>query len=70
MASKGTQSIDKGALVVQPLDAPSDELIYWLSKSPQERMEALEQMRQTIYGYDPNATRLQRSFEVAELPSR
>lgn len=70
MTPRGIQRLDKGALVVQPLDAPSDELIYWLSKSPQERMEALEQMRQTIYGYDPNATRLQRSIEVAELPLR
>jgi hypothetical protein len=31
----------------------SDEKAYWLSKSPAERLEALELMRQMIYGYDP-----------------
>ena len=40
---------------------------YWHSKSPQERMEALELMRQINYGYDPTTERLQRVFEIAEL---
>ena len=40
---------------------------YWREKSPRERMEALELLRQIIYGYDPATTRLQRVFEVAEL---
>jgi hypothetical protein len=31
----------------------SDEKAYWLSKSPAERLEALELMRQMVYGYDP-----------------
>jgi hypothetical protein len=37
------------------------------AKSPQERMAALELMRQILYGYDPATTRLQRVFEIAEL---
>jgi hypothetical protein len=45
---------------------PSDEKSYWLSKTPYERLEAVELMRQIIYGYDPSATRLQRVFEVAQ----
>ena len=40
---------------------------YWHSKTPQERMAALELMRQINYGYDPTTERLQRVLEVAEL---
>lgn len=44
----------------------SDEKEYWLSKTPQERLEAVELMRQIIYGYDPSATRLQRVLEITQ----
>jgi hypothetical protein len=44
----------------------SDDKEYWLSKTPQERLEAVELMRQIIYGYDPTTTRLQRVFEIAQ----
>jgi hypothetical protein len=45
----------------------SDEKAYWLSKSPAERLEAVELMRQMIYGYDPARTRLQRVLTIASL---
>ena len=45
---------------------PSDEKEYWLSKTPEERLEAVELMRQIIYGYDPSATRLQRVLEITQ----
>jgi len=52
---------------VTSLFDPSDEKEYWLSKTPEERLEAVELMRQIIYGYDPSATRLQRDvFEVIQ----
>jgi hypothetical protein len=56
--------IDKTAFSVDSLRDPSDEKAYWLSKTPQERLEALELMRQIVYGYDPATTRLQRVFEA------
>jgi len=62
--------IDKNAFSVGSLRDPSDEKAYWLSKTPQERLEALELMRQIVYGYDPATTRLQRVFEVAQRPQR
>ncbi|MEO7659591.1 MAG: hypothetical protein ABIV48_08250, partial [Pyrinomonadaceae bacterium] len=38
---------------------------YWHSKSPAERLEALELMRQSAYGYDDSTTsRLQRVLEI------
>jgi hypothetical protein len=45
----------------------SDEKAYWLSKSPTERLEAVELMRQMVYGYDPVRTRLQRVLTVVSL---
>ncbi len=59
--------IDKTAFSVTSLLAASDEKECWLTKTPSERLQALEFMRQMIYGYDPSSTRLQRVFAVAEL---
>ena len=56
--------IDRNALAVTPLDE-SDELNYWLSRPPAERLAALELLRQIAYGYEPDSLRLQRVFEVA-----
>ena len=50
--------IQRDALTVASVLEKSDEKSYWLSKTPYERLEALELMRQIIYGYDPSATRL------------
>jgi hypothetical protein len=57
--------IDRKALSVASLLEPSDEKVYWLSRTPYERLEAAELMRQIVYGYDPSTTRLQRVFEIA-----
>lgn len=59
--------MDKTAFSVSSLLDESDEKQYWISKTHHERLQALELMRQSIYGYDPSSTRLQRFFEVAEL---
>ena len=48
-------------------EADKADKAYWHSKSPQERLEALELMRQINYGYDPVTDRLQRVLEVAEF---
>ena len=55
--------------VVSLMDDPDDKE-YWLTKTPQERLEALELLRQLNYGYDPTTTRLQRVLEVVERPRR
>ena len=61
--------LDKTAFSVASLTDESDEKQYWLTKSPYERLRALELMRQIIYGYDQSTERLQRFFEVAERKS-
>ena len=62
--------VDRKALSVGSVLEPSDEKAYWLSKTPGERLQAAELMRQIIYGYDPSTTRLQRVLEVAQRPPR
>jgi hypothetical protein len=59
--------MDKSHFSVARLEDESDELAYWLSKTPEERLRAAEFIRQCIYGYDPAILRLQRVFEVVEL---
>lgn len=46
-------ALGRKAFSVQPLYAEGDEKAFWAQKSPLERLEALEQMRQILYGYDP-----------------
>ena len=40
---------------------------YWKDRSYSERLEALEQLRRIVFGYDPSATRLQRTITITEL---
>ncbi len=39
----------------------------WMSKTPVERIYAVEIMRQMLYGYDPLTARIESFFEVTEL---
>jgi len=59
--------VDRSIYEVASLDDEGHDKAYWQTKSPRERMEALELLRQIVYGYDPATTRLQRVFEVVEL---
>ena len=62
--------IDRTTFQVFSSFAEADEADrqYWHSRTPLERLEALELMRQSAYGYqDPTASRLERVFEVARL---
>ena len=64
--------VDKEAFSVMSSfeEADAADKAYWHSKTPQERMAALELMRQINYGYDPTTERLQRVLEIAEfIPS-
>lgn len=59
--------MDKTAFSVVSLQDESDEKAFWLSKTPQERLEVVELLRQMNYGYDPSTARLQRVLEVAQF---
>jgi hypothetical protein len=62
--------LDRTAVKVVELTTRQNDRAYWMSKTPAERFEALELLRQIAYGYDPATERLQRVFEVAEFKLR
>ncbi len=58
--------MDKKHFEVTTLDQ-GDDHDYWKNKSYLERMEALEELRMRVFGYDPSTARLQRIFTVTQL---
>jgi len=62
--------VDRKQLTISKLTDPPNDRQYWLSKTPAERFEALELLRQMTYGYDPATARLQRVLEVVKRPRR
>ena len=61
--------VDRRAFAVMSfVEAERADRAYWRSRTPDERLEALELCRQIAYGYDPNTRGLSRLFEVAEFP--
>lgn len=59
--------MDKTAFSVATLTEESDEKAYWQTRTPQERLETVELLRQLNYGYDPVTARLQRVLAIAEF---
>lgn len=66
----GLFKFDKTAFSVGSLDEEPDDLAYWLSKTPDERLAAMELMRQINYDYDPVADRIPRVLEIVERAPR
>ncbi|HEY6231929.1 MAG TPA: hypothetical protein VIW64_11740 [Pyrinomonadaceae bacterium] len=48
----------------------SHDTAYWHSRSPEERLHALELMRQKTYGYDPNTVKLKKVIEIIRVKKR
>lgn len=48
---------------VKGFDSIKDDLAYWLSKSPEERVEAVEHLRRQLHG---SSGRLQRTARVIQ----
>lgn len=59
--------IKRDAVSFSNLDDNKSDKSYWLSKSAEERLLAVELLRILMYGYDPTTERLQRVFETAEF---
>lgn len=59
------QRLNKNNVVTTSL-TENDESAYWHSKTPEERLQALETNRSLVYGYGNNPPRLQRFLEVVE----
>ncbi|MBI3463700.1 MAG: hypothetical protein HY000_11685 [Planctomycetes bacterium] len=59
--------MDRNALTISTLSEEGDDREHWRRATPDERLLALEFMRQVCYGYDPSTTRLQRVLTIARL---
>ena len=62
-----TQSIDKTAFSVAKITDRSDMKDFWLSCSPEERLQMVEFYRQLNYGDYHPSQRLQRVLEVVQI---
>lgn len=58
--------LNKKAIKISSL-GENDEKEFWRSKSPIERLQAIEINRRIVYGYGNTTPRFQRFFEVVEL---
>lgn len=61
--------LDRNAITVTALNDIEEEKKFWLSKTPLERLEAIELNRRLVYGKDRTASRLQRVLETSQLAS-
>ncbi|MEO5959191.1 MAG: hypothetical protein ABIZ49_03850 [Opitutaceae bacterium] len=63
--------VDRSAFSVTTLKrADAEDRRYWHSRSPAERLRAVELQRQIAYGYDPATARLQRVLEIVKPAAR
>jgi len=58
MKSQTSNRINKAILTVGPLLEPSDDKYFWLSKTPYERLQFVEILRQLNYGQYQSTARL------------
>ena len=56
--------VDRTVMTVTDLDQ-NDEDQFWWSRTPEERLKAIEVNRQAVYGYQNTPPRFQRLLEVA-----
>jgi hypothetical protein len=70
MSDTNNSRVDKTAFSVVPLCEADDEAAYWLTKTPQERLQPVELTRQTLYGYSVPPPRLQRVLTIAQREER
>jgi hypothetical protein len=59
--------LNKKFLSTVSLNEKGNDREFRLSKTPEERVFAVEYLRQIIYGYDPSTERLQQFFETTEF---
>jgi hypothetical protein len=50
-----------------PEQADAEDVEYWMNKTPDERIEAIEYLRRWAYGDAAVDARLQRVFTIAKL---
>jgi hypothetical protein len=59
--------MDQGVISVGSFEDEPDDLGYWLAKSPEERLAAIEYLRQQFFTYGEARQEFRRFLEVAEF---
>ena len=59
--------LNKKVITITSLNDIEEEKKFWLSKSPHERIEAIEINRRLVYGENRITSRLQRLIETSQL---
>jgi hypothetical protein len=59
--------VNRKRMSVCTLDTPTDDVEYWRSRSPAERLRHVEFLRLINYGQAAVSGRLKRVFEIAQL---
>lgn len=60
-------TMDRSSFSVCDIGDEESDLTYWLGRPPEERLAAIEFMRQMMYGYDPTTARMERVLEIDDL---
>ena len=60
--------VDRQAFSVTSVSNEADDAAYWRTRTPLERLRAVELNRQVVYGYGLTPPRFQRVLEITELP--
>ncbi|MHB8835729.1 MAG: hypothetical protein ACYC9Y_08470 [Candidatus Methylomirabilia bacterium] len=61
----GLIAVDRSAFALTGLTDPSPDKAYWLSRTPEERLQAVAMLRRINYGAGRPAAGLQRILEIA-----
>lgn len=62
--------VDRRQMSIRKLTSVSDDVDYWKSRSPSDRLAYVEFLRLINYGENAVSGRLKRVFEIAEFRSR
>jgi hypothetical protein len=60
--------VDWSYIRVGKITDPDPDLEYWRAKTPLERLQAAELIRQVLYGYDAATARLPGPLELLRRP--
>jgi hypothetical protein len=60
--------MEERVMTVGSFEDEPDDLSFWLGKRPEERLAAIEHLRQQFFAYGEARQEFRRFLEVAELP--
>ena len=60
----GVMAVDRTTFSLTGMTDSSADKDYWLSRTPEERLQFVEMLRRINYGTGPSAERLQRILEI------